>query len=81
VPFLEGVPDETAIWLRAYGEMSDFRPGQCIVPPNVSRGGGGGCARAGGRAPRPVTAALLSCPQMSLSLTIRAVWQGRKAPK
>ncbi|KIZ02437.1 hypothetical protein MNEG_5521 [Monoraphidium neglectum] len=35
VPFLEGVPDETAIWLRAYGEMSDFRPGQCIVPPNM----------------------------------------------
>ncbi|KAI8463489.1 MAG: Sodium/hydrogen exchanger family-domain-containing protein [Monoraphidium minutum] len=34
VPFLEGATEETLLWVRAYGEMRSFNPGQIILPPS-----------------------------------------------
>ena len=36
LPFLAGAPEGLLLWLRAYGELKSYAPGQCIIPRRVS---------------------------------------------
>lgn len=37
LPFLTNEAESMLLWLRAYGELRAFNPGQCIVPRRVRR--------------------------------------------
>jgi hypothetical protein len=37
LPFLASAPDSLLLWLRAYGELKVYEPGQCIIPRRVRR--------------------------------------------
>lgn len=33
VPFLADLPEALLDWVRAYGDLRTYQPGQCIIPP------------------------------------------------
>jgi hypothetical protein len=35
IPCLTAAPEELLLWLRAYGELRSYQPGQCIIPRRV----------------------------------------------
>jgi hypothetical protein len=35
LPCLAAAPEDLLLWLRAYGELKSYRPGQCIIPRRV----------------------------------------------
>jgi hypothetical protein len=35
LPFLASAPESLLLWLRAYGELKVYQPGQCIIPRRV----------------------------------------------
>lgn len=35
LPCLAAAPEELLLWIRAYGELRSFQPGQCIIPRRV----------------------------------------------
>ena len=42
-PFLAGAPEDLLLWLRAYGELASYQPGQCIIPRRVRGKATQGC--------------------------------------
>lgn len=37
LPCLASAPEDLLLWLRAYGELRTYEPGQCIIPRRVRR--------------------------------------------
>jgi hypothetical protein len=35
LPCLAAAPEELLLWIRAYGELRSYQPGQCIIPRRV----------------------------------------------